>query len=139
LSAARISSIVRASGLLPSPAVNSFVMSSRDRWSASVTSSLMRCCTAVELPSEKTVSSCLARSSETVRARSPNSASTLFETFSNSVLTNSALAPVSSRSSTRAPISSASVATVSGSTASAISRASVSSATTRPSMSTRSP
>ena len=147
-----------ASGLLPSAEENCFIRSSRERAIVSCTSSRTRFCTDAELPSENSFSSSLARwplsgpktsstrslkYSATVRARSVNCAFSSVAARSNSVFTNSALAPACSRSSTRAPISTASRTTFAASSPfcsrSRTSLTAHSSSTTRPSIVRRSP
>ena len=113
-----------ASGLLPSAAENCFIRSSRDRASSWSTSSRTLFCTDAVLPSEKSFSSSraelavlrpehlvdavveeLGELARAVRELVPFSSCAA---FSNSAFTNSAFAPACSRSSTRAPISTAS-------------------------------
>ena len=118
-----------ASGFDPSAAENWRTRSSRERTSASATSSRTRFWTEAELPSPKsfsrsrasrpfsgpnTSSTLVPKCSATVRALSVNWRSTSRDTRSNSVFTYSALAAACSRSSTRAPISIASRTVLTG-------------------------
>ena len=119
-----------ASGFDASAEENCFTRSSRERAMVSCTSSRTRFCTDVALPSPKrrsssfaswpssspkTSANCCSKNWAIVRACSVNSCWTSREAFSNSVFTNSAFAPACSRSSTRAPISTASTTTLTGS------------------------
>ena len=112
-----------ASGLLPSAAENCFIRSSRELGERLGDRSRTRFCTDAALPSQKQLLELLGELAvllaehlvelrlEVLRDLARRSVNSLFSSraaFSNSALTNSALAPACSRSSTRAPISTAS-------------------------------